>query len=1013
MRHPNDEIRNYLKVFICFTGDGAEFAVDLHKRLDGLPFVIPWIYTDRPLGLFFPDGMREGIDEANVLIAVVTRQLRGSQKCTQEIIYAQRHGKSVIPLLVHPDAPDDVFYQGYSPLDCTGGLARQWDQLRRELEDLATSKGTLARLKQERDTVKWELERAGDERRPALADELSLLDARISELEARMARPRDAMRMQEEQTRLSQEREKQRTSRAVESSGIILVNDPPPMARNLFLDREDPIDVLKRCLHEPRIRLLALFGRPGIGKTAMISQWREGLLEEKPAPIGAFVYLTPYSTHPLRPAVLLEDLRKTVRDPAVRDRLGQRLNDRSLALADKLDEVLRVLTEPTVVVIDDAEALLDSYGRISDPALGDIVARLMRRSDHPVKIVLITDKPPNLLINGNPATVAPLNLEEGLPAPVADFFLRALDEDDACGLRNAHQEDLAWACKLTDGSPRALQALSVVLRQNRDTSLPELLRTLDGLESGQAVLNYLIGRVFDRVDREEWRVLQVLAVYRRPVPHGAVDSVLRQYLPGCQSEPTLRHLTNKRLIRRFGDRYYLPPLPDGEFVFSQVRSGSPDDDPGSPEFTKLSLCRLAATFYRDARKRDPRSVDDLDAYFAEIDLLMRAHDHVAAYKLIDKVDEDHLSGWGHSDALDSWRRELIGKLDFWGREVNNLVTLADARGQQGDLQQQLAFLEDAVKVAEPTGHLETLVGLDIDVGSARLRCGLYDQAHESYVRAEQGARELRDADLEAQARHGLALCLARMGRLEEALRLLNDVGAGAARGLLDAERLLSLAWVLGQLDRTDEAKEALRRGHDLRKRDDWLLEGHLFAEEAEILIAEGQWQQALAPAREATKIAARTRDSRLSCEANRTLAVALLCGKQIDEAWHAANTAVHNGDDLWSMSAFAVKGIAAFRHGRDAAAREAFLEAYLRARTLHERAADNYQVLDTKGLVLYGLNLCGGPEQFDRAVAAYRKARHLAPARGAARRARLLLEQLCMDGHPEGWQEICRAASGR
>lgn len=1002
MRHSNGETRNDLKVFISFTGDGMDFAKDLAGRLRDRSVAEPWIYTDRPAGHFFPDGMRKGIDEANVLIVVVTRRFHQSQKCTQEMLFAQERKKPMIPLLVHADAKPDVFREGYEPIDCTGGLDAQWDRLRSSLESYATREG----LKQERSGTARELERADGPRRAALEAELRAIDARIDELEGRMAHPRDAVRMQEEQARISQERARQGAGPAIDPSGIILVNEPPPMARNIFFDREDPIDVLKKHVHEPRIRVLALHGRLGIGKTAMICQWRDGLTAEKPRPIGAFVYLTPYSTRPLRAAVFLEDLRKCVRDPAVRDRLGERLNDKSLALADKLDEVIRALTEPTVVVIDDAEALLDSHGRISDPALGDIVARLMRRSDHPVKIVLVTDRRPSLLVNGNPATTTALDLEEGLPVPAADLFLRALDEDGACGLRTAPPEDLARACDLTGGSPRALQALSVVLRQNRDRSLPELLSALEDLGSGQAVLNHLIGLVFDRLDREEWRVLHVLATYRRPVPHGAVDFVLRRYLPGCRSEPTLRHLADKQLIRRFGDRYYLPPSPDGDFIFNDVPPGGPDDD--ASQFTQRSLCRLAAGFYENARRTHPRSVDDLDAHFAQIDLLMRAHDHVAAYRLIGQIDEEHLDGWGHSDALGSWRRELIGALGFWGREVNNLVALSSIRHQQGDLQQHLAYLEDAVTLAEQSGHLETLAGLDINVGSALLRCGRYGEAYDSYVRARDAAQDLGDAaELEAKARQGLALCLARTGRLEEALPLLDDAGPP------DALRLLDLAWVLGQLDRADEATEALRRAHDHLRPGDRVLAGHLLAEEAEILIAKAHWPQALAPARRATEIAAKTRDSRLSCEANRTLALALLGGGQIGEAWEAARTAVHYGDDLWSMSAFAVQGVAAFRQGLNAKAREAFLEAHLRAETLYERAADNYQVLDTKGLVLYGLELCGGPEQFGRAVAAYKEARRLAPARGAAERARLLLEQLCMDGRPAGWQEIHRAAWGR
>ncbi|MGR6917258.1 TIR domain-containing protein [[Actinomadura] parvosata] len=1011
-----------LVVFISYSNDGTTFAEDLNHRLNHDLHVTSSIYTDRHLGFPFYPELVKRLQPAELVLFVMTRQSLESEWCTQELLYAKGKGKRIIPLIVHGGVEFPLILQGYQPLPCTTGLDQSWSRLRAELGRLMTPEAKLEALDERLRIARRELEQAAEPDRPFHEMRLRTLQDQRREAELRVRDPEGARRHQDDEIRRGQERERAGEVEPLGSSGLRCVNHPPAVARGLFKNRAPQIRFLQDRLSDSKVRLVAIAGRSGNGKTAMISQWREVLRAEPTPPVDAFVYLAAYGTRPVRTSILLEELAKAVPDPGARARLAEFLHDPSRTVYDKLDKVLMALTGPTVVVIDDAEVLLDAAGRIRDPELSEIIDILLHRTDHRVKLILVTQELPELLMRANPAAVAPLQLDKGLPLDDARSFLRALDHDDTCGLKSAPEEQLTRAAEVTGGSPRALEAISVILREGRASSLLDLLESLDrqgARNQGGDVLDFLIGLVFDGLDATEQRVVQVLAAYEQPVLPAAVDFVLRDYLPGYVSEPALLRLAGRQLIRQYGERFYLPPSPDGKFVLAGIPAGSHEDsaEPGTPKVTRLAICARAARFFVGTRRHDKRSVDDLRAEFAEIRLLMRAGDHQAAFELIEKVDLGQLSRWGHSGGVAHWRQELVGALGTPERELDNRLGLAHAYAQQGHPRRALTSLEAAGELAAALPYPEVRIAVHNNLGTVRQELGMLGAAIDDYTRARKAARRERRLEQEAVATLNLARCLARTGRFDEAVRmyagLISRLREQGHERLLKAKARMNLAWIRTELGTGDKAIEEVARGRALAPSDEYVLRGHLDGAEAEALISGGDWRRALAPARNATLLATKTGDITLTCEAGKTLALALLCGEQLEEALHVAGTAVHYGQGLWSLAAFAVKGIAAYRLGENRVAREAFLEAHLRARALRERESREFQVLDTEGLVLYGLTLCGGPDQSDLAVAAYRAARRVTDAPGAVRRSLLLLEKLVVDARADGYAEVRRAAGGR
>ena len=90
-------------------------------------------------------------------------------------------------------------------------------------------------------------------------------------------------------------------------------------------------------------------------------------------------------------------------------------------------------------------------------------------------------------------------------------------------------------------------------------------------------------------------------------------------------------------------------------------------------------------------------------------------------------------------------------------------------------------------------------------------------------------------------------------------------------------------------------------------------------------------------------------------------------------------------------------GVIALRQQDQSAAKTAFTEAVASADDLLTQSAQNYAALDSKGLAMCGLALCGDVAQVNDAVAAYRAAREINKDLGYVKRVLRLFDALVVD----------------
>jgi tetratricopeptide (TPR) repeat protein len=1012
-----------LVVFISYSRfDGKELAARLYDALPTLsPPIQPTIDFAITPGYRFEAGIQKAIGDCDVVLFVVTRDSVQSDWCKRELGHAIEIGKRVLCLRVHEDAAPLLALEGLSSIDFTGGWRKGWRGLQQALARIDAPEARVEELEEQRRLLARKLQQASGPSQKRVERDLRGIEERIREEQRRLHDLTSLRQAVDESVQRGQAQEKAGEAAPINRLGIRSVNDPTPPLPNQFLDRVLESHLLNERLADASIKLVAVTGRDGIGKTALASQLLYRLRKDPSRlPVDAFIYLTTQGTRPVTAAILLEDLRKVVPDHTAAARLAERLNDAALSLPEKLDEVVAELAGTRVlVVIDNAERLLDAALQLRDPELDELIKGLLLRHDHGVKLVLVTRDRPDPLLRRFPGSARLLELDKGLPTADAHEFLRNLDNNNILGLQSAPEEHLERARQLTNGHPRALEAVFSTLETDPEASLPKLLNEMEQLPANQDMVRHVIVRMFDRLDPIDRRVMQALAVYGRPVRAAAVDHLLRSYLEGYESEPTLRRLLERRLVRRDGDYFYLPS-PDGELMLDSVPRGeAADRDRDPPPLTQLALLNRAAAYFLGTRKARVVQIDDLSAQFAEIDLRMRGEDYMSALALISHIDHEYLRSWGQSDAVAHWREQLRGHLDDPNAELHNLTMLALARRQQDDHRRAIEVLMEAEQRATELGYRPDLVRIRIALASARWENGEASRAAELYEQALRAASRRMPLQ-EAKARSGLLLCLGETGRFQPALDQLS-----AARGILEklddeesqvleAELLLNAGWLHGLVGRTEKALESLREGRKLAHRlHEELLEGMCLNAEAAALIDEGLPHQAIEPAADAVAIGTRTHNPNLSREANGTLALAYLCIGNMEAASVVAEAAARFRRSRRALGAFALRGITAFRVGEEETARLAFLDAHVQAEILRERENSNFQVLDTHGLVLCGLALCGDVDQFDRAISAYQEARRITSEPSATRRSRRLLAELSRGRDPDELAAVRHAAAGR
>ncbi|MBN1814448.1 MAG: DUF4062 domain-containing protein, partial [Anaerolineae bacterium] len=567
-----------------------------------------------------------------------------------------------------------------------------------------------------------------------------------------------------------------------------------PLDVTHFKDRLRETRTLCDHLAESSVRLVSVVGRSGMGKTALASRvladLEQGKLpvfgeegQERKLPIDGILYLGARSTG-LGLERICTDVGRMLGEPAA-SKLAARWADEDAPLVAKVEYLLETMRDGLyLILLDNLEDYLTKDGDIAEEGLRLFVeccltrpggARLVVTSREQVKIA-------DAALRG----ARSIPLREGLLEDDAIALLQDLDPQGTLGLRDAPEDDLRHAARLTRGIPRALEILAGILHRDPTANLPRLLANRRLF--GKQVVEQLVAAGYQRLGDDERRIMQALAVFDRPVNETAIAYLLHPWFPGLDVLVCLRRLVSSYFVSvsRATGEYSLHYL-DRDYAYRQI----PDEvkmERGE-EYTRRNLELRAADFYAGIRKPESewRAIDDLTPQLAEFEHRVRAGDYDDACRVLEPVDLDCLDLWGHYDRLIELRGKLRGRLTDPALQVANLGSLGNAYRVLGQVERAIDLHKEALAIARELDDRRregTQLG---NLGRAYRDLGQVERAIELLEEALAIARELGDRQGEGDSLGHLGIACRDLGQVERAIEHLTQALA-IAREVGDRRR---------------------------------------------------------------------------------------------------------------------------------------------------------------------------------------------------------------------------------
>ena len=530
-----------------------------------------------------------------------------------------------------------------------------------------------------------------------------------------------------------------------------VVGAPVSYGLETFKDRVAALEQIVQWLGDPAIRVVTIFGRRGIGKSALAAKAVE-MLADSDRTCRGIVNLRTRTEGPLTIERIFFACAELVRS-AARARLN-RLWASSREPRDKLAELFMALGQGTyVIVLDNIEDQLTDDG---GPKNGDLEIFL--------DVVFRTTRAPRVLITTQvPVALDPaarrfetrMELREGLPVDACVELLRELDRDGEAGLLDASRAQLERTARRVYGVPRALELTVGALVGDRLT-LPTLDEVLKDFTARGDIVDQLAHDRYQRLDDEAKMTLDVLAVFGSPVSREPVEWVMRPLAPGLDPARALSQLAHVRMVSvdRRSRVFELHPL-DADIA----RSALPEDGPVS----RRVLERRVAAWYERNRGSPPwRSITDVANQRRQYDHLLRAGDYDECALVLDEIGE-FLIWQGSSREVIAMHLAIQDQVHDDIALLAHLVGYGHAREIGGPLAEAIQPLQRAVTLAERTGDKRQLERALFCLGDVFRDLRRLDEAVEVLRRAAATAQEIGNRLHQAHSLLQLSLALTYLG----------------------------------------------------------------------------------------------------------------------------------------------------------------------------------------------------------------------------------------------------------
>ncbi len=593
-----------------------------------------------------------------------------------------------------------------------------------------------------------------------------------------------------------------------------------PIDVQRFRDRREQQQELRRFLDDRSIRLVTTVGRAGLGKSALATHVLGELSGEADGALDGLMYLSSGTTGLGLDRIYADGGR--ILGDAIAETLRAYWARKDVSLPSKVDHLIESMRDGSyVILLDGLERALDEDRNVAEEGLRIFIEACLRSDVGPRLVVTSRTDPvvaPDAL-----RTARTIRLNGGLAADDAIELLRDLDPQGDLGLRDAPDELLAEAVDQTGGIPRALEIVAGILHQDSTTSLRRLLEEQPTLRS--KTVERVVADGYDRLDEDQRRVMEVLAVFDGPVDEVAITYVLHTWFPGIGVRECLRELAAGYYVTvsRATGEYRLQPL-DREHAYAQIpeRADAVDTAIQAADYTRRALELRVADLYASLRRpaEEWRSLDDLEPQIAEFEHSARAGDADRALEVLAPIDQDHLFLWGHYALIMDLRGRVVDLPARDDLRADNLESLALCAQVTGDNEGAIGLYRRAIELGSEGDRASQ--GRRIgNLGRLHRNLGDLDEAIRCTDEALRIAKELGNRRDEGFWSDRLGLANRSIGKLDDAVGLHRDAIAiarevGDERGV--GAGLSNLGLVMLVRGDTAAAMDDLRESYEIAVR---------------------------------------------------------------------------------------------------------------------------------------------------------------------------------------------------
>lgn len=537
-----------------------------------------------------------------------------------------------------------------------------------------------------------------DHMRSKMSEELERIYREAQEATAEQERQQQA-----EMERLRKEQEEADRRRRAEQTELVAGPIPSGIVQH-FRDRVDQLGQLYEALSDERLHLVIVCGRGGMGKTALITKLvREiyDVIAEATYPPAAdrIVYLTLRQAEYRSPDKIVDLICRTLPLEEA-EQLRQKWQS-NLSLTEKLEFLFHraLANQRYLIVLDNFEDVLDEDNTVLDE-FAELRTFIERAVEFDHRAIIMATSRRSVMLSSELEGRAgerkdEVSLDVGLPEDEAAALLRELDRDGRAGTADAADEVLRRLARQCHGIPRTIEVLIGWLKQHPTWDLERLL---DDEQALNDIVSNPARELYASLTAPEQLILQVLAVYGRPVPLAAI----RQMLPGLPVDALLDGLVRNYVVTYDRRKFSLHPL-DQHYAYERI--------PAAGEYSRESLHRAAAEFWQQVRKPDAewQTIDDLEPQLEEFRHLTRAGLFEQAAVILDHIDFDYLWQWGFGEQMLRLREELAGHLTDPELLTSNLGSIGRAYYTVGRLRDAFDCFRKAMVRAQESLDWEKLI----------------------------------------------------------------------------------------------------------------------------------------------------------------------------------------------------------------------------------------------------------------------------------------------------------------